>query len=463
MATPPAGHISRVNEDAGSGRSDHQRNRRQILAAAAELLRGGEQVTATAVATRAGVGRATVYRHFEGIGPLIAAAREFEAGEAEPGGHGFDLHAALEHVPPQGLVDVIAAEAARRCGDVPVAVYLVDIDGSKLLRAAGSHELPPAIDCACAVGPEVPGVLLPDLEAAVRDGVPGAVSQPLVVRSRAVGVLVVAGDVDRDLLRDLTSDGAVALVLGDRLTDELHRTRRHRDTTAAAETQQVLLPARTARMGGLRFAGDVQPGYENGGNWFDHVENHDGAWIAAIDTLGSGDRAAAISAVLLGALRAARMGGSTPSDALAAMDRSLRGIGIPDAVCSAWVARWHAPTAHLFWAAAGDLVPFSIEDRRRTRLAGVRGEPLGTRSFAAPPTHHERLQPEQLILLVSDGTLGGDGAPLDDRSLDAALRAGPMTPEAATVRVTRAVVDGPGDLGDDAMVLALRRDLEREV
>ena len=48
------------------------------------------------------------------------------------------------------------------------------------------------------------------------------------------------------------------------------------------------------------------PGYEIGGDWFDYVENRDGAWIGVADSRGKGTTAAALGAVALGAFRAKR-------------------------------------------------------------------------------------------------------------------------------------------------------------
>jgi serine phosphatase RsbU (regulator of sigma subunit) len=36
------------------------------------------------------------------------------------------------------------------------------------------------------------------------------------------------------------------------------------------------------------LAGGLLPSYEVGGDWFDFVDNRDGAWIAIADTAGTG-------------------------------------------------------------------------------------------------------------------------------------------------------------------------------
>ncbi|MBK8463922.1 MAG: helix-turn-helix transcriptional regulator [Nigerium sp.] len=57
--------------DRGGGRSDAQRNREAILRAAAEVLAEDPAASMDDVATRAGVGRATMYRHVTGRADLL--------------------------------------------------------------------------------------------------------------------------------------------------------------------------------------------------------------------------------------------------------------------------------------------------------------------------------------------------------------------------------------------------------
>lgn len=445
--------------DTPSTRSDTQRNRREILAAAASMLRDGERLTASAVAARAGLARATVYRHFATIGELAAGAAPLVATTGldrvdHPGP--FDVHTMLDHVTPHEVADVIVAQARRQAGTAAVALYLVDLDGTRMLLVTGDEGLPDELPVPAAVGPEVPIEQLERLHDAVVQALPHATVAPMIIRDRAVGALVGLDVADPVALQQLARHGALAVVVNDRFTDVLRRARRRRATTASAETQQLLLPPRVARLTGLRFAGHVQPGYENGGNWFDHAENPDGAWIAAIDTLGSGARAAAISAVALGALRAERHAGSTPSGALESMHRAVRAIGLEDVRCDAWVARWHSPSSHLFWASAGDLIPHTLTaPSTLTPLATDPAPCLGSERFAAPVISHRRLNPGEVVLLLSDGVAGAPGAGLDDAALDAALRSAESTEPTAVVAAVLAAVAARGeDLDDDAMAVA---------
>lgn len=66
-----------------------------------------------------------------------------------------------------------------------------------------------------------------------------------------------------------------------------------------------------------------------GGDWFDFVENRDGAWLAIADAAGTGPTAAGLGASTLGALRAARRSGQDLEEALAGMDETIRRLDNP--------------------------------------------------------------------------------------------------------------------------------------
>ena len=346
----------------------------------------------------------------------------------------------------------------------PIALYVMDLDGSCLRLLAGDPaRVPGVIPAPIGIGPEIPPEAFGALATAVASAIPGCGSAPLVLADRALGVIV-RPDGPSPGLQESAREAALALETVGGYTDVVHAARRHKDPQPAAEMQQNLLPPRIARLGGADLAGGVLPGYDVGGDFFDYAQNEDGLWLAIADAVGKGNEAAGLSAVTIGALRASRRSGVGLEGTVAAMRDAVRGSGqARSAFVTAVVALWQPATHRLRWITAGHPRPIvlrsggGVETLRGgvTRPLGIAGDETAGRAAEGLLGAGDRL------LLYSDGLVEQrhwrTGEPIGVEALHRVLRESAGMRSAQTVRrLQDLVVEASGGrLRDDATLLAL--------
>jgi serine phosphatase RsbU (regulator of sigma subunit) len=424
MGEPAGGNedMEAIERERGLTRADAIASRERILAAAAALA-GDRRMSMVEVAAAAGIGRSTLYRHFPSRQALERGvrARAEESGKSLPSGRvatmpfrspgqlgregplPLEVTHVLDEVPPHLVPDQLVAEA-RRASGVPVALYVVDIDGSQLVRLAGSEDFPADLEAPPALGPEIVPEGLPSFQARLRQQLPGCTLEPLWLRGRVTALFLCVGT-PITALDDIAKQGAAALELANDYTDFIEAARRRKPTTPAAEIQQNLFPPRIARIAGAQLAGGLLPTYEVGGDWFDFVENRDGAWFAIADAAGTGPTAAGLGAAALGALRAARRSDADLEQALGSMHETVQRLGNPDFFVTALVARWRAPTTTFTWVNCGHPHAYLVDvNGNVSELKGPVHPPLGTGDEDMSFTLTERqLASDERVILVTDG------------------------------------------------------------
>lgn len=368
-----------------------------------------------------------------------------------------------QDAPNHGLPARILARAAEIAGG-PTALYVMDVDGSRLhLLAASAAGFPDEVPAAIGVGPEIPLEAIDALNEAVCAGIDGAACAPLVLSDRALGALVARAPGGPEL-EAIAAEAALALELVGGYTDVVHATRRRRRPHAAAEIQQNLLPPRLARVTRATLAGGVLPGYEVGGDFFDYADNADGLWLTIADAVGKGSEAAALSSLAIGALRSARRSGAPLPDAVRAMHEAVRAAGRDVPFITAVCAVWDTNRGELRWITAGHPRPVVVgPDGSLATLEDGATQPLGLAGHAPAPAS-ATLAPGSRLVLYSDGVVEQPARdtrePFGVERLHVLLRETAGISAAAAVRRIQDSLVGvsEGVLRDDATLLVVDAD-----
>ncbi|WP_409330784.1 SpoIIE family protein phosphatase [Trujillonella humicola] len=203
------------------------------------------------------------------------------------------------------------------------------------------------------------------------------------------------------------------------------RVRAEQENRMAAALQRTLLLDELPEVPGVDLAARYLPSADDvvGGDWYDLVPLPSGRVSLVLgDVAGHGLSAAAVTAQLRHALRAALLRDGGPGAALAELNRLLTAL-LPGEMATAVVAELDPATGEVAVSSAGHLPVLSTATGF---LRAGRGPALGVLDDAEYAESRLRLTGDERLLLFSDGLVERRGEPVDGglAALEAAAAAG---------------------------------------
>ena len=267
-----------------------------------------------------------------------------------------------------------------------------------------------------------------DRYVAAIEGIRSEVAVPLMVRDKVIGVIdleseeVGAFTLDHQRTLSLLAPPVAAAVENARLYGEVARNkvRLERDLIAARTLQQHLLSAADPTFDGVEIAVRNDAATEVTGDLYDFFP-FPGDHLAIVigDVSGKGAAAALYAALASGLLHNLVRPGRAPAELLQKLNQALLARRIEARYLTALFAEWYPKDQRLVVANAGQPHPI-VRRHGQVERVSAEGVPLGLLEGMSYETVNLELQPEDVVVLVSDGiteTRRGDGAEYDEARL----------------------------------------------
>ena len=256
-------------------------------------------------------------------------------------------------------------------------------------------------------------------------------------------------------------DHTLFTVLAGRLGQGLQRVYQldEQRETAVALQHAMLGPATLPEGFTVRYRPASRP-LQVGGDWYDVVELDDGRVALIVgDCVGHGLAAATVMGQLRSACRALLLENSSPSAALAGLDRFA--ARLPGARCTtAFCAVLNPATGELVYSSAGHPPPImALADGATVMLDGGRGLPMALRPQWTRPEARVTMPSRATVLLYTDGLVERRGVSMDDGMARAAdlVQSGRSEELDEVANQLMAALEPSGGYSDDVAMLLYRQ------
>jgi anti-sigma regulatory factor (Ser/Thr protein kinase)/putative methionine-R-sulfoxide reductase with GAF domain len=290
-------------------------------------------------------------------------------------------------------------------------------------------------------------------------GVRSLLGVPIVVEGRLIGVMHVGALRPREFTND---DAALLQLAAAHAGPAIDRARLYsaldREHRVAVALQQSLLPDRLPDLVGVDAAARYLPARDEvGGDWYDVIElPHGLVGVAIGDVAGHGVRAASLMGQLRTGLRAYALDGHGPGEVLKRLDRLLQTIRTRGMATAAY-AIVDPTTGAMRCAWAGHPPPVIVSPDGEARIVEIKpAPPLGTLRYSSYPEIEAQLEPDETLVLYTDGLIESRAEPLTvglERLREAASVV--RSAEGLCRHITHRLVAG-APANDDIAIVAVR-------
>ncbi|MBP0456565.1 PP2C family protein-serine/threonine phosphatase [Streptomyces montanisoli] len=245
---------------------------------------------------------------------------------------------------------------------------------------------------------------------AARD-VPGRLWLPLLGGTERIGVLRadIGASADRgaveEALRDLASLTSMLLVAKRAASDSYARLVRTRPMGVSAEMQWSLMPPMSFADDQVVLAATMEPAYEIAGDAFDYAVAGQSLHLAIVDAMGHDSAAGLTANLAMAACRASRRKGIGLIGTTNVIERTLLDQFGTGRYATGLFAELDTASGELTWVNRGHHEPVLIRGCSARTLRCEPGHPMGTDLGLTTKLCHEQLQPEDRILMYTDGVI----------------------------------------------------------